>query len=155
MSVFTCLHNSSRRLIRHFFLIPLRWRNRQILLYITVNDIAHSITSLVLGFVVTENFSACHNGSRWMDCFCKLIYIRCWKWIGFIIRTSSGLQGGKRESLRFVASRETNAKALGLFCGWPLFSLLKNLWHFGHPLESLIACVGIPLYTSVVACILP
>jgi len=31
--VFTCLHNSSLRLIRHFFLIPLRWRIRQILLY--------------------------------------------------------------------------------------------------------------------------
>jgi len=30
--VFTCLHNSSLRLIRHFFLIPLRWRIRQILL---------------------------------------------------------------------------------------------------------------------------
>jgi len=27
------LHNSSVRLIRHFFLIPLRWRIRQILLY--------------------------------------------------------------------------------------------------------------------------
>ena len=31
--VFTCLHNSSLRLNRHFFLIPLRWRIRQILLY--------------------------------------------------------------------------------------------------------------------------
>jgi len=31
--VFICLHNSSVRLIRHFFLIPLRWRIRQILLY--------------------------------------------------------------------------------------------------------------------------
>jgi len=27
--VFTCLRNSSLRLIRHFFLIPLRWRIRQ------------------------------------------------------------------------------------------------------------------------------
>jgi len=32
--VFTCLHNSSLRLIRHYFLIPLRWRIRQILLYL-------------------------------------------------------------------------------------------------------------------------
>jgi len=31
--VFICLHNSAVRLIRHFFLIPLRWRIRQILLY--------------------------------------------------------------------------------------------------------------------------
>jgi len=31
--VFTCLHNSSLRLNRHFFLIPLRLRIRQILLY--------------------------------------------------------------------------------------------------------------------------
>jgi len=31
--VFTGLHNSSVRLIRHFFLIPLGWRIRQILLY--------------------------------------------------------------------------------------------------------------------------
>jgi len=31
--VFTCLCNSSLRLIRHFFLILLRWRIRQILLY--------------------------------------------------------------------------------------------------------------------------
>jgi len=32
-TVFTCLHNSSLRLICHFFLIPLRWRISQILLY--------------------------------------------------------------------------------------------------------------------------
>jgi len=32
--VFTCLHNSSLRLNRDFFLIPLRWRIRQILLYL-------------------------------------------------------------------------------------------------------------------------
>jgi len=31
--VFTCLRNSSLRLIRHFFLIPLRWRIRQVILY--------------------------------------------------------------------------------------------------------------------------
>jgi len=30
--VFTCLHNLSLRLIRHFLLIPLRWRITQILL---------------------------------------------------------------------------------------------------------------------------
>jgi len=35
--VFTCLHNSSVRLIRHFFLIPLRWRIREILLYLDLS----------------------------------------------------------------------------------------------------------------------
>jgi len=34
--VFACLPNSSLRLIRHFFPIPLRWRIRQIVLYLNL-----------------------------------------------------------------------------------------------------------------------
>jgi len=48
--VFTCLHNSSLRLNRHFFLIPLRWRIGQILLICdwTVTVGLHALTTKYL-----------------------------------------------------------------------------------------------------------
>ena len=46
--VFTCLHNWSVCLIRHFFLIPFRWRIRQILLYFEIG-----FTTSILCFILT------------------------------------------------------------------------------------------------------
>jgi len=58
--VFTCLRNSSLRLIRHFFLIPLRWRIRQILLYIIrglIKYLTYPHFSQIL--IMKHNFTHC------------------------------------------------------------------------------------------------
>ena len=75
--IFTCLHNSSLRLNRHVFLIPLRWRIRQILLVLSFLMFVHLMFSRkTLSLFSNENCGPCFAGSvTWTLCCsgCKAV----------------------------------------------------------------------------------